>query len=331
MTITNSAPSTATAAPAEPTAGLTITPIGTYIGADVTGIDLAQPLDAATVATLTDAVQRYKVLFFRGQRLDHAAEIAFGRNFGELTYAHPHDDAPPAGHPEIYTVDAHRLAERYGRDPKVLERRRYSYLAGWHTDVTPVINPPALSILVADVVPEVGGDTTWSNLVAAYEGLSAPLRAFVDGLHAEHRYGAGRAPVGDSTPYAKRINDNLTVSIHPVVRVHPKTGERALFVSPGFTSHIVELSPRESQAVLDLLFAELTRSEYTVRFRWTPDAVAFWDNRASIHVAPHDVPFEVQRTLHRITTVGEVPVGVDGKESVSVAGSAFDGGWTVAV
>ena len=305
-------------------------PVAGHIGADISGVDLGHPLDDTTVTRLTEALHRYKVIFFRDQELDHAAQIRFGRHFGELTYAHPHDEAPPQGHPEIFTVDPQRYAQRYGNDP-ARNRRKYSYVAGWHTDVTAAVNPPAASILRAEVVPEVGGDTTWTNLVAAYERLSTPVRAFIDGLRAEHRYGGSNTPSGEGG-YARRVNDNLLVSVHPVVRVHPVTGERALFVNPGFTSHIVDVGPRESRAILDFLYAELTRPEYTVRLRWRPGSVAFWDNRATAHLAPADLDhLDVQRTLHRVTLIGERPVGPDGRESELVAGRPFTADHAVVV
>jgi alpha-ketoglutarate-dependent taurine dioxygenase len=306
--------------------GVAVHPIAGRIGAEISGVDISQPLDSSTVATIEDALDRWKVVFFRNQHLDHAAQIAFGRQFGELTYAHPHDDHPPEGHPEIYTVDPRRFERRFGIERKELEaQRRYSYTSGWHTDVTPAHNPPAGSILRADVVPSYGGDTTFTNLVAAYEGLSAPVRAFVDTLRAEHRYGAnysgqrrGRAGFSD------RIEKNSLVSNHPVVRVHPRTGERALFVNPGFVDHILDVEPVESRWILDHLFAELTRPEYTVRFRWEPGSVAFWDNRATAHLGPQDLGhLDVERVLHRVTLIGEVPVGPDGRESELVEGVPF--------
>jgi taurine dioxygenase len=309
---------------------LTVRPVAGHIGADVSGIDLAAPLAAETVAALTAALHRNKVIFFRGQELDHAAQIRFGRVFGELTYAHPHDDTPPEGHPEIFTIDPERYRQRYGSDHGT-RHRKYSYVAGWHTDVTAAVNPPAVSVLRAEVVPEIGGDTTWTNLVAAYEGLSAPVRSFVDGLRAEHRYGGGEPPKGESA-YARRVNDNLLVSVHPVVRVHPVTGERALFVNPGFTSHVVDVEPRESRAILDLLYAEITRPEYTVRFRWEPGSVAVWDNRATAHLAPGDLAhLDVRRTLHRVTAIGDRPVGPDGFTSEIVEGRPFTADHAVVV
>ena len=303
---------------------LTVHQVAGHIGADIHGVDLAQPLADTEVQQIREALHRHKVVFFRGQQLDHASQIAFARQFGELTYAHPHDDAPPEDHPEIFTIDPARFEERYGKGFRdEYRKRQYSYFDGWHTDVTAAVNPPAGSILRAEKVPDVGGDTTWTNLVAAYQGLSAPVRAFVDTLRAEHRYGGDRKVSGDSE-YAKRINSNLLVSIHPVVRVHPETGERALFVNPGFTSHIVDVTPSESKRVLDLLYAEITRPEYTVRFRWEAGHVAFWDNRATAHLAPRDLEhLDVERRLHRVTLIGDLPVGPDGRSSELVEGRPF--------
>jgi alpha-ketoglutarate-dependent taurine dioxygenase len=301
-----------------------VRPVAGYIGADISGVDISEPLTNQEVAEIRDALHRYKVVFFRGQKLTHADQVAFGSNFGELTYAHPHDEAPPEEQPEIFTVDPRRYEERYGKEfRKELRRRDYGYFSGWHTDVTAAVNPPAASILRAETVPEIGGDTQWTNLVAAYEGLSAPLREFVSTLRAEHRYGGADAQAGNGS-YSKRIQDNLLVAVHPVVRVHPETGERALFVNPGFTSHIVDLSPRESHALLDLLYSEIARPEYTVRFRWEPGSVAFWDNRATAHLAPRDYEhLGTRRTLHRVTVIGDVPKGPDGRESELIAGQPF--------
>jgi alkyl sulfatase len=310
---------------AEPSTGkIAVRPVAGHIGADISGVDISRPLSESTLTELKSALHTYKVIFFRDQKLDHATQIAFGRQFGELTYAHPHDDAPPEEYPEIFTIDPRRHVERYGPDHlQQQRRRRYSYFAGWHTDVTAAVNPPAGSILRAEIVPEIGGDTTWTNLVAAYQGLSEPVRAFVDTLRAEHRYGGADKPTGDSA-YARRVNDNLLVSEHPVVRVHPVTGERALFVNPGFTSHLIGVSSAESRAILDLLYNEITRPEYTVRFRWAPGSVAFWDNRATAHLAPRDLEhLDVERRLHRVTLIGDRPVGPDGRESRIIAGKPF--------
>lgn len=304
---------------------IVVRPVAGHIGADISGVDLAGPLSPETVRQITDALHEYKVIFFRDQHLDHASQIAFGRLFGTLTYAHPHDEAPPDGYAEIFTVDPRRYEQRYGSDYRKQVRRQYSYFSGWHTDVTAAVNPPAISILRAEVVPEIGGDTQWTNLQAAYEGLSPAVQEFVDGLRAEHRYGGGRGTGYDTSgKLGKRIEDNLLVAVHPVVRVHPATGKKGLFVNPGFTSHIVGVSGRESKAILDLLYSEITRPEYTVRFRWEPGSVAVWDNRATSHLAPTDIEhLDLQRTLHRVTVIGDVPVGPDGRESELIAGKPF--------
>jgi alpha-ketoglutarate-dependent sulfate ester dioxygenase len=307
---------------------VTVQPVAGRIGAEISGLDISKPLDPQIVAVIRKALDTWKVVFFRGQQLDHASQIAFGRLFGELTYAHPHDDTPPQDHPEIYTVDARRFEQRLGPEAskELQAARKYSYTSGWHSDVTPAINPPAGSILRADVIPSYGGDTTFTNLVAAYEGLSEPVRGFVDTLRAEHRYGANwsglpRSPSG----YSERIEQNALVTHHPVVRVHPATGERALFVNPVFVNHVLDVSPIESRWILGYLFDELTRPEYTVRFRWEPGSVAFWDNRVTAHLGPQDLGhLEVERVLHRVTLIGEIPVGPDGRESELIEGVPFE-------
>jgi alpha-ketoglutarate-dependent sulfate ester dioxygenase len=304
---------------------ITVNPAAGRIGAEIGGVDISQPLSADEIDTVQRALDEWKVVFFRGQNLDHASQIAFGRQFGELTYAHPHDDAPPDTYPEIYTVDPRRFTQRYGIDdePKV---RRYSYTSGWHTDVTPAINPPAGSILRADVLPAYGGDTTFTNLVAAYEGLSEPFKQFVDTLRAEHKYGANWSglPRPGRAGLAERYEQNALVSNHPVVGGGPRAGAGARVVNPRFTDHIVDVSPIESRLILGYLFDEITRAEYQVRFRWEPGSVAFWDNRATSHLGPQDIGhLKVERVLHRVTLIGEVPVGPDGRESDLIEGTRF--------
>lgn len=304
---------------------LDILPASGLIGAEIRGVDITKPLPSRTVEAIQRALDIWKVVFFRGQNLDHPSQIAFGRQFGELTYAHPHDNTPPDGHPEIYTVDPRRFEQKFGIKSRE-QYRKYSYTSGWHTDVTPAVNPPAGSILRADVVPPYGGDTSFTNLIAAYDGLSEPVKRFIDTLWAEHRYGANWSglPRPGLSDYSKQIEKNSLVAHHPVVRVHPRTGEKALFVNPVFVDHILDVSPIESRWILEHLFAELTRPEHTVRFRWEPGSVAFWDNRATAHLGPQDIGhLDVERVLHRVTLIGEVPVGPDGRESSLVEGVPF--------
>jgi taurine dioxygenase len=298
-----------------PRTGVEVRPASGHIGAEIAGVDLSQPLDAEAIAEIRQALLQWRVLFFRDQNIGHAEQIAFARRFGELTPGHPHSDAPE-GFPEIFVVDRKRFEEENGG-------RRIRYDNGWHSDVTPVVNPPLASILRADVVPGYGGDTAWTSLIAAYQGLPAPLRELADGLRAVHRY---RIPEGVEGPtrYGERIASNPLVTEHPVVRVHPETGERALYVSPVFTSHIVDFSPNESRRVLDLFFEQIAKPEYTVRFRWAPGSIAFWDNRSTAHLGPTDLQhLDVERRLFRVTLVGDVPVGPDGAASRSLQGDAF--------
>lgn len=324
MTITEPAPLVTTDADVTP-ALLDVRPLTATIGAEVHGLDLSTPLSPAEVAAVRAALGRWRVLFFRGQALDHASQIALGRQFGELTYAHPHDDHPPQGYPEIYTVDPRRFGQQYGEEAAKAIRRRYSYTNGWHTDVTPAWNPPAASILRAEVVPEYGGDTSFTNLVAAYEGLSPSVQRFVETLWAEHWYGANVAPQpGGPGGYLSKIAENRLVTQHPVVRLIPETGEKALFVNPVFTGRIVGVTPSESRRILELLFEQIQRPAYQVRFRWDRTSVAFWDNRTTAHLGPQDLDdLDVERVLHRVTLIGDVPVNVDGELSKLIEGRPF--------
>jgi alpha-ketoglutarate-dependent taurine dioxygenase len=296
-----------------------VTPV---LGAEVRGIDLAGPLDDQDIARLRGALLAHRVLFFRGQRLDHASHVALGARFGELTRAHPYDGAAPEVHPEIFALDHQKRVAEARRTSQNLKPMRFGTFPGWHCDVTPAVNPPAASILRAEVIPQIGGDTQWTNLIAAYESLSEPLRRFVDGLRAEHCFELGYSDV------TGRMAANRLVSHHPVVRVHPETGERALYVSPGFTSHIVGMHPNESTALLQLLFEQITRPEHIVRLKWEPGTVAFWDNRSTAHLAPLDVPDDQERRLYRVTLVGDVPVGPDGSPSTSISGEPLGGART---
>ncbi|WP_069163295.1 TauD/TfdA dioxygenase family protein [Nocardia altamirensis] len=308
-------PSTTIAA----TDAVRITPVAGYIGADVAGVDLRAELTDREVEQITAALHKYKVLFFRDQHIGHAEQIAFSRRFGAVTPSHPYDDDAPTDFPEILAVDSRLYEKRFGV-------KKFSYTNFWHTDVSPLINPPAASILRAEIAPEQGGDTGWTNLVAAYENLPAALREFVDGLRAEHRFGGSRPVWNADSDYAKKVAAAPLVTEHPVVRVHPVTGERALFVNPGFTTRIVGLSPGQSDAVLKLLFDEVANPAYTVRFRWAKGSIAFWDNRATAHLAPSDLDhLDVTRVLYRTTLEGDIPVGVDGTPSTSVSGAQFTG------
>jgi alpha-ketoglutarate-dependent taurine dioxygenase len=293
--------------------GIEVRPVSGHTGADIIGVNLKQRLSDAEVATIRSALLKWKVVFFRDQDITPAEQAAFARRFGQPTPAHPLRDSIE-GHPEVLPVDRRIFEEEYGGKTS---RRG---IDGWHTDVTAVINPPAGSILRAEEVPPYGGDTTWTNLVAAYEGLSAPFRRFAEKLRAVHSFHLPEG-VAVSSKLRARIEAKPLVSEHPVVRVHPETGERALFVSPTFLRYIVGVSPEESRRIVNLFFQQITRPEYTVRFRWQKGSIAFWDNRATAHLGPQDIDhIEHERKLHRITLVGDIPVGVDGVPSKPIQG-----------
>ncbi|MEN5343203.1 TauD/TfdA family dioxygenase [Achromobacter mucicolens] len=290
---------------------LDIRPLSVFTGAEIHGVDLREPLTPALVAAIRAALDRWKVVFFRDQHIDHAQHLDFARHFGQPTSAHPYDANPPEGYPQIRTISSASTSGRRG------ER--------WHTDVTGVVNPPSASILRAgDQVPPYGGDTLFTNLVAAYRHLSPALQALADGLWARHQFGGYNGDFDNETVYAQRVRAEPRVADHPVVRVLPETGERALFVNPGFTRRILGLSEVESRHVLNLFFEAITQPEYVARFRWAPGSIAFWDNRATAHQGPGDFAYlDRERVLYRITLAGDVPVGVDGRESVAVAGGRF--------
>ena len=178
-------------------ARLDIAPTSGYIGAEISGVDLGGQLDAATVAEIRSALLAYKVIFFRDQRIGHAEQIAFARLFGKVTAAHPHEENPPEGFPEILPIDSRRYEAQLGR-------KRTSYDSSWHTDVTALVNPPAASILRAHILPPYGGDTAFANLVAAYENLPKGLRDFADTLDARTRSPRGPPQAASGTARSSR-------------------------------------------------------------------------------------------------------------------------------
>jgi taurine dioxygenase len=307
-------------------AGITVSQVAGYIGAEISGVDLRKELDEATVAAIRQAVLTHRVVFFRDQDIDHAQHVAFGRYFGKLTRRPgKYHGVHPEGFPEILTVDPKADIGRYGANFEEHYRRKWvSNIAGWHSDLTQAVNPPTASILRAEKPPPFGGDTQWTNMVAAYEGLSKPLRDLADSLQAEHAFFTGVQLLHSDErdrDILKTYCEEPQVAIHPVVRVHPETGEKALFVSPGSTTRIMGFTQVESRQVLDLFFRHMTSAEYTVRFRWEPGNIAFWDNRSTCHFAPTDFAhLDIDRVMHRVTILGDPAVGVDGSSSELVAG-----------
>lgn len=290
-----------------------VRPASVHIGAEVRGVDLSRPIPDDQVRAVWDALLQWKVIFFRDQDLDHDAHLAAARQFGRPTPGHVVFGGEE-DHPGIYSIAKHRTANSGHGEPLL---RPWT---GWHTDITAAINPPGQSILRADIVPPYGGDTQWTNLAAAYEGLSATMRQFIDQLRGLHRFSALTGGTG-SASYRQKVESRSLVSEHPLVRVHPETGERVLYISPGFLKSIVGLSPRESQGLMELLWEHSVRTDFTVRLRWEPGTVAMWDNRSTAHLAPRDVyATDFDRQFWRVTLMGEIPVGPDGRPSTPIEG-----------
>ena len=191
---------------------------------------------------------------------------------------------------------------------------------GWHADVTAAHNPPAASILRGVTIPPYGGDTQWTNLAAAFDALSSPFQQFVSGLRGVHQFSPPEGAQA-TDEYRQLVRNRRLVTEHPLVTVHSETGEKVLYVSPGFLQRVVGLAPRESRVLLEYLWEHAVSSEFTVRFKWAPGSIAFWDNRSTAHLPPKDIfALDFERQLYRATLVGEVPVGVDGRPSVAVEG-----------
>ena len=299
---------------------LDVRPTAGYIGAEILGVDLTRPLDADTVAAIRATLLQWKVVFFRDQHIDQEQHLAFAAQFGTPTPAHPTLPAVFPDFPEILLLDNKAMGGSAGAS----KNRGPAVDSMWHTDVTFIPNPPMGSILRGVVVPPYGGDTQWVNLAVAYERLSEPIQRMLDGLHAVHH---NVLPIkrGDLPPklIAQFLGTGLR-AVHPVVRVHPETGEKILFVNPNFTSHIVELSRQESRHLLAMLYEHMTNGEFSTRFRWQAGSIAFWDNRSAVHLAPSDLTLEHDRRLYRVTLVGDVPVGPDGRSSTALDGEPFE-------
>jgi taurine dioxygenase len=282
---------------------LDIHPVTGRIGAEVRGIRLGSWLDHAVVQAIRSALLEHKVLFFRDQQhLTEAEQEAFGTRFGALV---PHPTVPSL-HGTGYVLD--------------LDGAQGGRASSWHTDVTFVAAYPQISILRGVVVPAAGGDTVWANTAAAYNDLPAPLRSLADQLWALHSnlydY-AGTRPNVDAEGL-RRYREVFTATVfeteHPVVRVHPETGERTLVLGH-FVRKIIGLNASDSAHVIAMLQDHITRPENTVRWRWRAGDVAMWDNRATQHRAIDDYG-DQPRIVRRVTIDGDVPQSVDGRRSV---------------
>ena len=263
---------------------LDITPVTPRIGATVAGIDLATDLSDAVVDELRAAWLEHQVLFFRDQDLTLDQHKDFGRRFGEL-FIHPTVPGPE-GHPEVLRIHNHAKTKMAAGE-------------GWHTDVSMAAEPPSASILRMVEVPPCGGDTLFCSMYDAYDALSDHWKRLVDPLDAVHS-GAHRHGKGFG------IQADHPENVHPVVRTHPETGRKALYVNQGFTTEIEGMTAAESRATLDFLFAHCQNPAFHVRFSWRPGSMAMWDNRSVMHNAIFDY-WPHTRKGYRVTVQGDRP------------------------
>ena len=290
---------------------VTVTKLGGRIGARIDGVRLGSDLGEETVAAIRSALLEHKVVFFRGQEhLDDEGQIAFAEQLGQLTTAHP----------TVNTGSARVLA---------LAANKGMAANSWHTDVTFVDRVPAISVLRGVEIPAYGGTTNWANTVAAYDALPGPLKALVDDLWAVHTNDYDYAATSEKAD--QKVDEREVFrraeftrihfqTEHPVVRVHPETGERALVLGH-FVKSFVGLNTAESHALFQLLQARVTKLENTIRWTWAKGDVAVWDNRATQHYAVADFD-EQYREVRRITVAGDVPVSIDGRRSRVIQGDA---------
>ena len=269
-----------------------IKPFAPALGAEIRGVDLAEGLDVESYKAIREALLEFQVLFFKDQtEMTPETQVGIGKMFGEL---HMHPAAPQmSGHPEIFEIHVHR-------DSKVANGEF------WHSDVSCDEEPPLGTMLQLHILPEVGGDTLFANMYAAYDALSEPFKKLLSGLSALHesehvyrgRYSdRGMEDVGKEYPQA----------VHPVIRTHPESGRRAIYVNRTFTTRINELSETESEAILEYLFDHCERIDFQIRYRWEVNDVAFWDNRCAMHRAIWDY-WPAERKGRRVTIKGDRPV-----------------------
>ena len=280
--------------------GFTVNQLSPVLGAEVIGLDLSSPLSDAKFQEINQAwLDHNGVLVIRDQVLTPEAHIAFSKRLGELE-EHVVGQFLLDGYPQIYRVST--KVDENGKPMGNPESGRY-----WHSDLSYMERPAKASILYALEMPPSGGDTMLASMYAAYESLSPTMKQMLDGLMAVHDFRQVNNFFATSGPNQVQTAQTPPVE-HPVVRTHPETGRKALFVNPGFTTHIVDQARSESDAVLEFLFAHATEPEFIYRHRWHLNDLLLWDNRCTVHHAIHDFYGTGHRHLHRTTVLGEAVV-----------------------
>jgi len=266
---------------------------GARLGAEIHGLDLKQGLDSETFKAFEAALVEHKVVFLRDQHLDTAQHVAISRLFGELEV---HPMRPQGAFPEILVLDNHK-------DNPVLSTDV------WHSDTTFRKNPTRYTILRCEIMPKVGGDTLWADMEAAYDGLSDVFKGMINGLRAVHDFKNFRVLFGKSEEdqaKLRKMEEMFPNPLHPVVRTHPVSRRKSIYVNPQFTLQIDGMEPAESQAILNVLCAQAQVPEYQFRVRWTPGTIVFWDNRSTQHYAANDY-YPERRRMERTAVVGDEP------------------------
>ena len=273
----------------QPYSRITPKPLSPTVGAELEGVSLAEPMDDETFDEVHRALLEFKVIFFRDQNITPEQHVAFAGRFGALE-THPfvpHRD----GHPEVMVLK---------KNAKI-----GGYENVWHSDVTWRQEPSLGSVLLAREVPDVGGDTLFCDMYAAFEGLDEDVRAAVDGKRAVHDFTRTFGRLLSPEDLEKKQKE-FPPAEHPVIRTHPETGRKGIYVNCAFTSHIIGMDPEESDRLLQILYRQAAVPEYQCRFHWEPYSVAFWDNRAVQHYAVSDY-FPKRRLMERVTIIGDRP------------------------
>lgn len=269
-----------------------VKPTAGALGAEISNVDL-KLANADTYTEIRKLLLEYQVIFFRDQDINPAQQKALAESFGPLQ-VHPAYNTVE-GYPEITVLES--------------TKDKPTKIECWHSDMTFRQNPPMGTVLMSKVIPPRGGDTLWASTTAAYEGLSDKMQSLLSGLEAEHSFEYGfkesLAEVGGRERLAAALADYPPVK-HPVIHTHPETGKKVIFVNPLFTTKIIGMSNKESQALLEFLYQHIITDEYTTRFQWTPNAVVLWDNRSTQHKPINDY-FPAHRRLNRITIDGDKP------------------------
>jgi taurine dioxygenase len=282
--------------------GISVTRLSSALGAEVAGVDFTRPLEAETVGRLERALAEHCVLLFRDADITPEQHIAFSRHFGALE-AHLLAEFSLPRHPEIFVVSN---VKEGGKLKGAVYAGQY-----WHSDLSYMKHPSLGSLLLCHEMPALGGDTMWANMYLAYDTLSEPMKAFIGGLKAVHDYSHAYdtyfAKLPDRPPLTPEQRAKTPPVTHPMVRTHPVTGRKALYVNPGFTKGIAGMPHEESQPILDLLFRHSARPEFIYRHKWRVHDMMFWDNRCAMHYALADYDFSVRRHMHRTTIAGDAP------------------------